>query len=182
MVAMELSWLDPKEPDRRHLAGAVTVLEAARAVDTPLMFSPLTTSYAYRLRSGWDGEPPITAVYQDERGRVVGLLDIWLPERDNTHTGGLHVVVDPLVRRKGLGRRLFEAGIERIRSEGRRVVLADSYGAAGIGFLDVMGFERAAETVYRRQDLTSVDWSRLDREHEQASQKAADYELLRFTS
>jgi GNAT superfamily N-acetyltransferase len=181
MVGMELSLLDPKELDRRDIAGSVAVVEAARAVDTPAMLGPLASPYTHRLRHGWDGEPPQTYVHRNERGRIVGMLEIWLPTWDNTHVGSLHVIVDPTVRRQGLGRRLFNAGVEKIKAEGRTLLLADAYaGTAGVDFLTAMGLEKAAESVLRRQDLIAADWTRLDEEYAKAREKATAYELLRI--
>jgi GNAT superfamily N-acetyltransferase len=181
MVGMELSLLDPKDLDRRDIAGTVAVVEAARAVDTPALLGPLMSPYTHRLRHGWDGEPPQTYVHRNERGRIVGVLEIWLPHWDNTHVGSIHVTVDPVLRRQGLGRRLFETGVEKIKVEGRTLLLADAYaGTPGVEFLSAMGLEKAAESVLRRQDLTTVDWPRLDNEYEKALEKSAAYELLRL--
>jgi GNAT superfamily N-acetyltransferase len=56
----------------------------------------------------------------------VAVLNVGLPHWDNTYVGFVHVTVDPLVRRQGIRRRLFEAGVERARAEGRTLVLSDS--------------------------------------------------------
>jgi hypothetical protein len=89
------------------------------------------------------------------------------------------VVVDPLARRAGLGRRLFEAGIQRARDDGRRTLIAQtSQWSPGVHFLPAMGFTRAAEEVLRRQDPTAVDWSRLDDLYAEAEQRAKAYELV----
>ena len=50
---MEFSWLDPERLDRRDIAGALAVIEAARAVDTPLQLATISTNYSYLLRNGW---------------------------------------------------------------------------------------------------------------------------------
>lgn len=177
---MNLTWLDPEQRDSRDLAGTVALLEAARQVDSPYMLGPLTSTYAARLRHGWDGDPPVAAVRRDRRGRVVGVLQVWPSNWDNTHLAGVHVVVEPTERRQGLGRGLFEAGVDRVRAEGRRLVLADSFDEpAGIGFAKAMGLDRASESVHRRQDLLALDWARLDREYAAALDRARGYELLR---
>src|SRR5206468_6667731 len=122
---VELTWLDPDHLDRRDVDGAVAVLEAARAVDASQRLGNTVTSFTAWLRHGWDGHPALQAVARRGRGRVVGVLELWLPRLDNTHLAVVGVTVDPLLRRQGIGRRLFEAGVQRVRAEGRRLVLAD---------------------------------------------------------
>jgi GNAT superfamily N-acetyltransferase len=181
MMGMDLSWLDPDSPDERDLVGAAAVLEAARAVDSPQFPEEGMPYYRARLRHGWDGEPPSMAVTRDESGRVVGVLSITMPRRDNTHVASLRAVVDPTRRRQGLGRQLFEAGLAHIREAGRRVAFSWTFdNGPGMEFLKAKGFDPALEVVYRRQDLRTVDWSRLDREYAEAQARAADYELVRM--
>jgi GNAT superfamily N-acetyltransferase len=178
---MELSWIDPAAPDQGDLAGAVAVLAAARAEDSPHLPPPTVASYTARLRHGHDGEPPRAAVTRDPAGRVIGLLSMALPEWDNTHLASVQVTVDPRERRRGLGRRLFEAGVAQVAAEGRRLVCAACYDPGpGMPFLKAMGLDPVLEEVFRRQDLLAVDWSKLDREERQARQRAAGYELLRL--
>jgi GNAT superfamily N-acetyltransferase len=178
---MELTWIDREHPNGRDVAGAVALLEAARVVDCPHELGPTVSAFTSRLRHGWDGDPAATAVTRDIRGRVIGVLEVHLPHWDNTHLGFVEVTVDPLSRRQGLGRRLFDVGVERTRADGRRLVLAGCYdGSAGVAFLKAMGFDRASEEVQRRQDLLSLDWARLDAEYAAAQRSAAGYELVRM--
>jgi GNAT superfamily N-acetyltransferase len=186
---LDLTWLDPEHPDPGGAAGAVAMLEAARVVDTPHRL-PITTTTAFtaRLRHSGDGHPPLMAVVREppdrapaDAGRVVGLLRLHLPGWDNTHLAGVHVVVDPRERRRGLGSRLFAAGVARARAEGRRLVCAACFDqTAGMPFLKAMGLDRVLEEVYRRQDLLAADWPRLDREYAEAERVAAGYRLLRL--
>ncbi|HET6212422.1 MAG TPA: GNAT family N-acetyltransferase [Micromonosporaceae bacterium] len=179
---MELTWLDPDRPDARALAGAVAVLEAARAVDAPHELGPTVTSFTARHRNGWDGDPPVTAVAWDQRGRAIGVLEIWLGRWDNLHLGAIDVTVDPVVRRQGIGRQLFEAGVQRVVDAGRRVVLAGSRDLpAALAFAKEMGLDRAYEEVHRRQDVRTLDWARPDREYAAAQPKASGYEFLRIS-
>lgn len=178
---MELTWLDPDNLDTRAVAGAVAVLDAANTVDTPHMLSPTASAFEARIRHGWDDDPPLAAVARDDTGRVVGVLQVWLSHWDNTHTGSVDVIVDPLRRRQGIGRELFDAGVDRVRADGRSLVLSSCYdGTAGVEFLKAMGLDRALEEVLRRQDLTALDWSGIDREYAEAEPYATGYELLRL--
>jgi GNAT superfamily N-acetyltransferase len=178
---VELTWLDPKHLDTGALAGAVAMLEAAREVDSPHQPAMTTASFAARLRHGWDGDAPIAAVTRDARGRVVGVLEIMFPRWDNAHLGHVELTVDPAARRQGLGRKLFDAAVDRIRAEGRTLVLAFAWDQPKtLAFAKAVGFDRASEEVQRRQDLLTLDWERIDREYAAAEAAAGDYELLRL--
>jgi len=179
---VELRWLDPDRPDRRDVDGAVAVLEAARAVDCPHQPVLTASAFAARLRHGWDGDPPLTAVHWDHcGGTVAGVLEVSLPHWDNTHLGQVAVTVDPGARRRGLGTRLFEASVERVRAAGRTLVYADCFDYPGpVAFLKAMGLDRAYEEVQRRQDLDSLDWARLDGAYAEAGRRAAGYQLIRL--
>jgi GNAT superfamily N-acetyltransferase len=181
MVGMDLTWLDAAHHDDRELAGLAAVMEAARVADSPQFLSETVSFYRTWLRHGWDGEPPSLAMTRDAYGRVVGVLSLRMPRRDNTHLGLTRVVVDPSARGQGLGRRLLEIGLERLRTAGRRLACSWAFdGSPGVAFLKAMGFDPVLEEVYRRQDLRAADWERLDREYAEAESRAAGYELVRM--
>ncbi len=178
---MEVRWLDPDHLDRRDIDAAVAVLEAAREADCPHELTLTTSAYAARLRHGWDGDAPVVGLARDGSGRVVGVLEVLLPHWDNTHTGWVEVTVDPLARRRGVGRELFEAGVERIRAAGRSLVIVESFDLpAAVAFAKAMGLDRVSEEVQRHQDLRRLDRSRLDLELAAAGRPADGYELLRL--
>jgi GNAT superfamily N-acetyltransferase len=178
---MDLDWLDPQHLDHRAAAGALAVIESSRAVDTPGLNPMLATSFAYRVKHGFDGDPPALAVHRDARGRVDGVVEVWLPRWDNTHAAMIFVYVDPLARGKGLGRALFEAGVERARADNRTTIMSDTIDyPSGVGFLTAMGLHQAAEMILRRQDPADLDWEKLDLLYAQAEKKAAPYELVRI--
>lgn len=178
---MALTWLDPAHLDSRDVAGAVAVLEASRALESPHEGPVTPTWFRAHVSHGWDGYPPRSAVYRDETGRVVAVMDVGLPHWDNRHVGDVNVTVDPVRRRRGLGRELFEIGLRKVRDAGRTVVLSDCWAEApGQRFLEAMGFTKASEYVNRGQDLLALDWARLDQELRAAAAKADGYELLRM--
>jgi GNAT superfamily N-acetyltransferase len=178
---VDLTWLDPDEPDEGLLDGAVAVLEAARETDCPHELSRTVPSYTADLRHGWDGEPPAAAVTRDDAGRVVGVLEVSLPEWDNRHLGFVEVTVDPQARRHGIGSALFDAGVERVRAAGRTLVVTECFDTPhSLAFAKSLGLDRAIESVKRAQDLRALDTVRLDREHATAERAAAAYELVRL--
>ena len=178
---MDLSWLNRDQPDWRDVAGAVAVHEAARLVDAPHWLAATVSNFTARLQHGWDGDPSEIAVHRDDTGRVVGVLEVSLPTWDNTHLGFVEVTVDPLVRRQGLGRRLFEAGVEKVRDAERDLLLSSTFfDTAGASFLEAMGLKCATEEAERRLDLLSLDHDRLDGEYAAAERMAASYDLVRM--
>ena len=179
---MELCWLDPQRLDARDVAGAAALFEAARVVDCPHEHGETTASVAATVTHGWDGDPPVLGLVRAKGGRVVGIVEIDFPHWDNRHVGWVGVTVDPLARRQGIGRSLFEAAVERVRADGRRLVVANSFeGTAGIGFLEAMQMDRASVEVQRRQHIPDLDWVRLDDDYAHAERHCVDYELVRMT-
>lgn len=161
--------------------GLVTLQNAALTVDAPQMSWFRVASTISWLRHGYDGDPPEVALARDGHGRVVGAVQVMLPRWDNAHLATLEVTVDPGYRRRGLGRRLFALGERRVRDHGRSVLTLVGFDTpAANAFAKATGMEFAYQEVYRRQDLTGLDWDRLDREYAKASSHATGYDLLRL--
>ncbi len=178
---MELTWLDPDHLADRDVAGAVAVLAAADALDWPHEPARTVSTFVSDLRPGWDGDPAQTALIRDGRGRVTGVLEVTLPPWDNLHLGYLAVTVDPCRRRQGIGRRLFEAGLDGVREAGRTLVVAESLDRPDrVAFAKAMGLDRASEEVERAQDLVGLDRDRLEAVRAAAERRAAGYEMLRL--
>jgi GNAT superfamily N-acetyltransferase len=180
-TVLDLKWLDPQQLDRADVDGAVAVLEAARVQDYPHEAVPSVRGFTANLQLGWDGDPPVSAVTRDHSGRVVGVLEVTLPRRDNKHLGFVEVTVDPVVRRQGLGTALFEAGVAYVQQQGRTVVMAEAFDLPHAQpFAKALGLDAAMDEVKRRQDLVTLDRSLLDRERAVAEAAAPDYELVRL--
>lgn len=178
---MEVHWLDAARLDR-DMDGAVAVLEAAREVDYPHEPAATVSTFTADLLHGWDGDPSIAAVGIDARGRVIGVLELSPSRWDNFHSGRIDVTVDPLARRRGVGRALFDIGVDRLRDEGRSLVLVDCFDRPGnVAFCTAMSLDRASVEDKRRQDLSRLDWSALESEFVAAERRAAGYELEKLT-
>ena len=174
--------LDPQALDQGDLAGGLAVLEAARRVDAPHTLPLTARTWTVDLTSGWDGEPSTYFVHRDGRGRAVGLLEVYLPQRDNRHVAMLGVIVHPAVRRQGLGRALLETGLDQARGAGRTAVWVEGFDTdASRGFAAGLGLEPAIVSVNRRQVLLDVDLPDVGSVVSDAAAHAADYELLRLT-
>lgn len=178
---MELTWLERERPSERDLADAVSLLESARQVDSPHDLSPTVSSYRGHVQCGWDGEPPDVAVARDEHGTTLAVLEVHHPEWDNTHTGFVSVTVDPRLRRRGLGRAVFDIGIDRLRAAGRTLVFSECLeGGPGVPFLEKAGAKPGSRDVWRRQLLQELDRARLDADYAAATTAAAAYKLVRI--
>jgi GNAT superfamily N-acetyltransferase len=178
---MDLSWLDPGDLGRADVDGIAAVYETTRAADFPHALPRTVAAVTADLRHGWDGETPVVAMHRDARGRVVGVVEVWLPEYDNRHMAYLEITVDPAARRQGIGRTLYEAGVERARAAGRTLAVVEAFDTVASGlFAKSMGLDRAIESVNRRQQVWRLDWSRLDEEHAAAERAATSYELVRM--
>lgn len=178
---MDISWIDPAHSDVADVASAVAVVEAARIIDCPHQLNSTVSDFVAGLRHGRDGDPAPTAVARNASGTVVAVFGVSMPTRDNTHLGDVFVTVDPASRRKGVGEQLFAAGVDRIRADGRTLVVAGCWsGSAGVPFAKSVGLDRASEDVMRRQDLTAVDHNRIADLVADARQHAREYELLRL--
>jgi GNAT superfamily N-acetyltransferase len=176
---VEIGWLNPERPDERELAGAVAVLEAARLVDSPHQLGETIDTLVAGLKFGWDGDPAQAAVALTPDGRVGGVLRVTTPSWDNRHLVVVDVAVDPVLRRQGWGSELFAAGVERGRSQGRTLVVADSWDSVpGIEFAKAMGLDRASEEVKRSLDVLAVDRGRLAALAESARNHGRRYDVV----
>jgi RimJ/RimL family protein N-acetyltransferase len=176
---MHLHWLDPTSLDRRDVDAVAAVWEMSRAADAPGDRASTALSVRATLKYGWDLNPAQTAVFRDARGRAVGVLDLHVSRYDNRHVADVGVTVDPSARRRGIGRRLFEIGVERAVADGRTLITAHCRdGGPGMGFAKAMGLDRASEEVRRAQDLWSLDGDRIDGLAAEAAGHHADYEIV----
>src|SRR5205814_3951282 len=124
----------------------------AQAIDEREFPTPTVSDFLAGLRHGWEDNAADTAVLRDDRGRVIGLLEVWLPKWDNKHLGGVHVVVDPLLRRRGMGKVLAEAGVRHVIRAGRRLVTASTRDdEASVALCRSFGLKQASEEILRRQ-------------------------------
>ncbi|MFC4112973.1 GNAT family N-acetyltransferase [Nonomuraea zeae] len=105
----------------------------------------------------------VWAVVED--GKVAGGYCLSLYRLDNTHTGRVFpLVVRPEHRGRGLGSALFEHAAERLRADGRRLMLTETPSAgAGARFAHARGMTVALVEARRTFDLRTADWAALER-------------------
>ena len=169
--------------DADAVAISVDILNTAMDVDDPTSPRQLPALEANFLRYGWDLEPPDRYLYVPPGEReAVGLLDLEIPQRDNTHLVWASLTVRPEARRRGHGTALLNETIRRTRAAGRTTVwvgaAADDAGARE--FVSLFGFRQASTDARRRQELADVDREALARLFAQAREAATDYDVARL--
>lgn len=167
--------------DDKAVDAALELDEAVRLADYPYFPPSIRANFIAHQRFGWDGEPGEKWLLRDG-DHAVGQFGVHFGHRDNLHLAYLGVLVHPEHRRKGHGRTLFEAGMERVRKEdGRRVVGTDCMDRPDfIAFAEATGFVQKMVDVHRRQDLLEVDFAEIEAHRAKAEAAASDYELLRI--
>lgn len=157
----------------------VEVTNACRAADAPWLDSITVAGATAMFRTGWDGEPPNGFLALVD-GKVVGLAELTLPERDNRHLAWAWLGIDPDHRRRGLGTAVVEQLADRSRAAGRRTLVIEGWESdAARGFAAARGFELGSQWVCRRQLMAEVDWDQVAKLHEEATLHAPAYQLER---
>lgn len=96
-------------------------------------------------------------------GQPVGTAHVGISLKDNQHLGDLEVAVLPEHRRRGHGRRLYEAGLGRLAAEGRDTVVGeahtplDPHGSAPWEFALAMGCEDVHQEDHLVLELPRAD-------------------------
>ena len=120
-------------------------------------------------------------MYRDASGRIVAVLEVSLPQRDNRHMADIELSVDPVCWRRGIGSELFEIGERTALEAGRTVMYSGRWaGTPGQRFLEQRGYTQASVYVNRGQDLLAIDRDKLARDVAAAAAGAEGYELLRM--
>ncbi|WBQ03114.1 GNAT family N-acetyltransferase [Kribbella sp. CA-293567] len=176
---MDITRLSPD--DAAGCADAVALLNATHAVDCPAALLSTPFGYAAHLRYGWDGDPGRSFLARDENCTAVGLLEFFAPTRDNLNLAWIEVEVHPEHRGRGIGSELVRYAEQLAGELGRT--------SFGIGAWDLPkadafvkrhGFEQKAVEVNRRQDLTNLDWTTVQKLYDEAVLASADYEVVRI--
>ncbi len=187
-MGVDIAAVDPA--DQRSIEAYHAVAAAARAADVP-DFPPLALREVIgSLRHPFSYKDSLHLLAQVD-GRPAATLDLGFPLKDNLHVGHVEITVHPDLRRRGLGRRLYETALEQARQRGRKVLMGNYPEALPEGgperdpafgaFARAMGAVPALPEVRRRLDLSTVDsaeWTPLLAE---AQAKASGYTLMSWT-
>ena len=100
---------------------------------------------------------------------MVGAARVDVPVLDNLHTAYTSVSVDPAHQRRGVGRMLDAATVDKARSLGRRLVMTEVFApperdSAGLLFARAMGYAIGLQDGMKVVDLfeTESSWDALD--------------------
>lgn len=133
---------------------------------------------------GWVGEFYVATVGEE----VVGTVLVFLPQQDNTHLAHVEGWVHVEHRRMGVGRRLYEHTVERLRELGRTTMVVRIHDpadadppAAGPRFAEAVGMTCALTEVNRRQYPAELDRELVARMLADCRARAEGYEILRWT-
>jgi GNAT superfamily N-acetyltransferase len=100
-----------------------------------------------------------------EEGEVVAGYGLNFPQYDNAHVGVLFpLVVRPERRRRAMGSALLAHALDRLRADGRRLLLAETpTESAGAPFALARGCTVGVVHARRVLDLRKVDWEAFER-------------------
>ncbi|MEU0567562.1 GNAT family N-acetyltransferase [Nonomuraea sp. NPDC005983] len=158
---MQIQRIDLDQPGDLLTGLHATYLAASGDDPGPLV---PTRAFAWLVRTGGPGRRA-EAWAASENGEVVGGYGLAFPQSENTHLGRLFpLVVRPERRGRGLGSALLRHAVDRVRAEGRRLLLAESP-ATGTGerFARAQGMTVAVAEARRVLDLRSADWTAFER-------------------
>jgi GNAT superfamily N-acetyltransferase len=173
--------LETKADDARTVEEYVELVNAVSEADAPWEHPATVTTVTGMWERGWDGEKPRVFVARDGDDRVVGFLEYWAGEWDNTDLAWLWVGVHPSARRRGIGTALMDHAFEVARADGRHKLGIEGWDSATTyAFAEALGFEKKSQAVNRRQHLGEVDPATVGKLYDEAVSAAADYELVRI--
>lgn len=165
--------------DDRAIDAAVQIEAAASAVDLPdfPLFCP--QRFIGSVRHPMPGDAPVHVLAHLD-GAAAGLLTLELPQLDNTENVFVDLSVHPAVRRRGVGRALFDRAVELAREHRRKRLTAMTLDtvAAGAAFARTLGANSVLADVRRRLDLDQLDPAAVDRMLVDAQDRATDYQLV----
>ncbi|WP_117209676.1 GNAT family N-acetyltransferase [Allorhizocola rhizosphaerae] len=187
---MTLSIVQSSHLDPDSIKATIKVSEAAAGHDLP-GFPQLTERMAHGWHKyGWVGRRVEGYVaYLD--GEPVARMELNFPTLENLNNISVHIEVVPAMRRRGIGRALYEKALERARANDRGHLLTNTVwalpgiqahdGGAGPAFVQALGLQSAnLPEVMRRFDLSTLDNAKLDALLEAAKAKASGYRLVQW--
>jgi GNAT superfamily N-acetyltransferase len=169
--------------DMARVTEVANIAEAARQVDDPEAFPTVPEMLAGQMRYGWDLEPEDHYLYiPEEAAEPVGVLVLDMPHRDNLHLVWAQIFVHPDHRRCGHGSVIMKEVLRRTREAGRDTIWVgtaeDDQGARR--FVEGFGFAYASRDARRRQVLTDIDQTEIERLWAVAQAAASEYCLERL--
>lgn len=178
---MRIARWDPA--DSAALRGCQAAWDAAQDIDDPdgpRMTGPALFAW---LGRGFTGDPAETWFMPgDEASSVSGWYRLELHGLENKDRAELLVVVQPPLRRRGLGRALLRHAAQRADAARRTVIGGEVRdGSAGDAFAAAVGAKPGIAATLRRLDLRAVPAGTFARLRAEAAGAATGYSLVRWT-
>jgi GNAT superfamily N-acetyltransferase len=187
---MTLSIVQSTQSDAESIAATAKVVDAAIQHDLP-GFPPFTEHQIQLAhKHGWVGRR-VEFYLALLDGEPAGRMELYFPTKENLNNLFIQIDVVPALRRRGVGRALFERALERARANDRGHIAVNTAwplpgipahdGGAGPAFAAAFGLESAnLHEVMRRFDLSTLDKANLDGLLEKAEAKSSGYRLVRW--
>ncbi|MEV0152720.1 GNAT family N-acetyltransferase [Micromonospora sp. NPDC050686] len=172
--------------DSAAIDAAYRIGVAAHAADLPDFPPFCRRRFDASLTHPLPGNAPRWALALRD-GAPAGYLALDLPQLENTGNATADLVVHPDHRRRGVGRALHEHSLRVLREQGRKRLVAVTFGTlpggverspAGGAFAAATGARPALAEVRRRLDVTRLDQRSLDALAADARAHAAGYRLV----
>jgi GNAT superfamily N-acetyltransferase len=172
--------IDAADLDRDTATEMTDVTNAEDAVANPEAVAQSVDGLRLRIRHGFDDRPheALWTVRSDE-GALAGWGSLELPHWDNPQLALVFCNVHPDARGQGIGTMLLDAQVTAATEHGRSSLLTfgwkDSHATQ---FLLSNGFTVGQQTAMRRLEPKEADVGTIARLAAEATEKAADYELV----
>jgi GNAT superfamily N-acetyltransferase len=168
--------------DDAVIGAMYAVRQAANRADDEYAAPISEAAFRPTLFTTWSGAPSeVWYASPGSSGAVAGWYRAELPDLENLDQADLNLVVDPALRRRGLGTALLRHAAQRATAHERAVLhgrVRD--GSPGEGFAREAGASFGPGDARRVQDLTKIPAERIASLHAGAVAAAAGYSLTRW--
>lgn len=170
--------LDPTRDELGRVLDALYPgIVASAALDQPYEPAPTVAAWRSQLLTPWFGDD-VRLVVAEEGHLPVGSALVFLSMHDNRHLALVEMHVQLSRRRRGLGRRLWQAAERLVRDAGRTTMIVEARcGSAMEAFAAAMGLSPELTDVRRHQPLRELDPVRVEALRRDAERAAAGYRL-----
>ncbi|MGA3488745.1 GNAT family N-acetyltransferase [Micromonosporaceae bacterium DT55] len=174
--------------DTAAVDAAYEVRHTTLATDEPDRPPPSRRRFVARVRHPMPGEEVRWALATCD-GEAAGLLELTLPDEENSENSHVTIEVHPAYRRRGVGRALLAEARRTVSALGRKRMLTETgwalpdsqpHDGAGAAFARAAGWRHVQTDVIRRLDVTGLDQARLDELLADAHRRADGYRVVRW--
>lgn len=155
----QVEMFSPADAAESELVECYEIARAAYVTDYPDKdFQPYSSFADQMHRTTW--LLGLQRIWVARMGhRIVGIVTVFFPERENRQMAITKVVVPPALRRRGIGTALLGATLSNARSEGRTTITGQGLKVCGDGdrWASSLGFRRVQEFVMQALNVPDTD-------------------------